>query len=45
LRLEITAVYPLMLFSEDIVKAVLCLRYYSTMKWIKPVNQSEDLLL
>lgn len=44
LKLNIIAVYALMLFSEDTVKAVLCLRYYRTMKWIKPVNQTEDLL-
>lgn len=44
LKLDITVVYPLMLFSEDIVKTILCLKYYCTMKWIKPVNQTEDLL-
>jgi len=42
LKLDIVTVYALMLFSEDTVKAIMCLKYYGTMKWIKPVSQIED---
>jgi putative MATE family efflux protein len=44
LKLDIVTVYILMLFGEDTVKALLCIKYYITMKWIKPVDQSEDFL-
>jgi putative MATE family efflux protein len=44
LKMDIVFVYALMLFSEDTIKALMCLRYFKTMKWIKPVNQSEDLM-
>lgn len=38
LKLDFAWVYAIMLFSEDITKSALCLRYFLTMKWIKPVK-------
>lgn len=38
LKLPLTAVYVVMLLSEDLVKVVLCLRRFRSGKWIRPVN-------
>ncbi|HAN20708.1 MAG TPA: MATE family efflux transporter [Clostridiales bacterium] len=41
-KLDFILVYILMLFSEDIVKAFLCIRFFVKMKWIKPVERRNE---
>lgn len=43
LHLDFVLVYLLMLFCEDIVKTVLCIKYFFSMKWIKPVSQESGI--
>ncbi len=40
LKLDFVLVYAIMYIFEDIPKAVLCLRYFFTNKWIKPVTKA-----
>ncbi len=42
LRLDFALIYFLMLSSEDIPKSILCLRYFFSMKWVKPVAQNTE---
>jgi len=37
-NISFAAIFAIMLFSEDTIKTILCLRYFKSMKWIKPVN-------
>jgi len=40
LKLDFVIVYAIMYIVEDIPKSVLCLRYFFTNKWIKPVTKA-----
>ena len=38
LKLPFTVAFAVMYIFEDYAKTILCLRYYKSMKWIKPVT-------
>lgn len=38
LKLPFPVVYALMYICEDYIKSILCLKYFKSMKWIKPVT-------
>lgn len=40
LKLDFVLVYIIMYIFEDIPKSILCIKYYLTKKWIKPVTQA-----
>jgi len=39
LKMDFVLVYILMILSEDVTKTILCIKYFLTMKWIRPVKQ------
>lgn len=38
LRLPFPIVFAIMLYSEDLIKSILCIRRFLTKKWIKPIT-------
>lgn len=43
LRWPFTAVFLVMLLAEDLIKVVLCVRRFRSMKWIRPVTSAREL--
>lgn len=44
LKIPFAAVFAVMLFGEDITKTVMCVRRFRSMKWIKPVTESKEVI-